>query len=638
MPIPLPTNVFELQDEAFSQVVKEQCGLTMVDILRYLEVNSVDSLLGINDLFAFFLYDSPDLLPIKNKVGITLTNGSFIVKEGLSFQANHLIQTLQALQQRNSSKSNELTISSVLLERHPIIRLITRFFDNFSSQLNDSSVKFKHTVVETIISNHDRAKSRYCYNDSMREFASCLFILGGRNVYGFIRLNISGLLPSLPIIQSSLDSITNRINEGDFRYDLMCDYLSLQKTNFIFASEDCTGVIPQIIYNVPSNTFIDFVPHLEDGLPKINTFSTESFSKFENWFGTLNKSHLLNLHMVQPINLDLKSCAPFILSAYGTDNHFTTLDILMRWMTIINQCFFADMPNQQFHLRDNAFYVGIPKSWDWFFMRNHQRIVFFQDSIHLCSKLRNRLLSSKAKMLFGDKLISIDHILQLIETSSKRNHNLVKSDVLPKDRQNFVSCEKISNEIVLNELTSIPASEATKIYLEIIRNIRYAFINKDTNYIDRIHYAWENVFLIRFWYTWLSTKTKSELNSTLAELFSSQAHKKKNTKQQYFITLPAMFSIEINNHTLVYLALLVIQHKLPTVCLHVPIVDSQTCESTFRSCRAMSGPFSSIVNFTVHQFLQRVKKLSFLNSIKCQAGDSNASDSNKKIVTSSQTV
>ncbi|CAM2715848.1 unnamed protein product, partial [Rotaria socialis] len=244
--------------------------------------------------------------------------------------------------------------------------------------------------------------------------------------------------------------------------------------------------------------------------------------------------------------------------------------------------FFADMPNQQFHLRDNAFYIDIPKSWDWLFMRNHQRIVFFQDSIHLCTKLRNRLLSSKATMLFGDKLISIGHILQLIETPSKLNHNLVKSDVLPKDRQNFVSCEKISNEVVLNELTSIPASEATKIYLE--------------------------------------------------------AHKKKNTKQQYFITLPAMFSIEINSHTLVYLALLVIQHKLPTACLNVPIFNSQTCESTFRSCRAMSGPFSSIVNFTVHQFLQRVKKLSFLNSIKCQAGDSNASDSNKKIVTSSQTV
>jgi hypothetical protein len=96
MPISLPTNVFELLDEAFLQVVKEQCGLTMMEILRYLEVNSADSLLGIHDLFAFFHHDSPDLLPIKNKVGITLANGSFLVKEGLLFQANSFIQNLIA--------------------------------------------------------------------------------------------------------------------------------------------------------------------------------------------------------------------------------------------------------------------------------------------------------------------------------------------------------------------------------------------------------------------------------------------------------------------------------------------------------------------------------------------------------------
>jgi hypothetical protein len=388
MPIPLQTNVFELQDEAFLQVVKEQCGLTMVEILQYLEVNSADSLLGIHDLFAFFHYDSPDLIPIKNKVGITLTNGSFLVKEGLLFQANSFIQKLQALQQTNLSMSNDLTISSSLLDRHPILRLIIPFFENSSSQPNDSSIRLKYTVVETIISNHDRAKTRYCYNDSIRNFASCIFILGGRNVYEFIRLNIPGLLPTLPIIQSLLDSTTNRVVEGDFRYDFMFDHLSLQKTNFIFASEDCTAVVPRIVYNVQLNTFIGFAPPLEDGLPKINTFSTESFSELENWFNTLNKSHYINLHMVQPINLDSTSCAPFLLSAYGTDNHFKSLDILMRWMNIINQCdkkgvklvgystdcdarylramrllmgYFADMPNQQFHLRDNAFHVDIPK-------------------------------------------------------------------------------------------------------------------------------------------------------------------------------------------------------------------------------------------------------------------------------------
>jgi hypothetical protein len=388
MPISLPTNVFELQDEAFLQVVKQQCGLTMMEILHYLAVNSADSLLGIHDLFAFFHHDSPDLLPIKNKVGITLANGSFLVKEGLLFQANSFIQNLQSLQQKNLSMSNDLIISSTLLDQHPILRLIICFFENSSSQSNDFSFKLKYTVIETIISNHYRAKSRYCYNNSIRDFASCLFILGGRNVYEFIRINIPGFLPSLPVIESSLDSIRNRMVEGDFRYNLMSDYLSLHKTNLIFASEDCTAVVRRIVYNVQLNEFIGFVPHIEDGLPKINTFSTESFTELENWFETLNESHLLNLHMIQPITLNSTSCAPFILSAYGTDNRFTTLDILMRWISIINQCdkngvkvvgystdcdvrylrcmrllmgFFADMPNQQYHLRDSAFDADIPK-------------------------------------------------------------------------------------------------------------------------------------------------------------------------------------------------------------------------------------------------------------------------------------
>jgi hypothetical protein len=294
MPLSLPTNVFELQDEAFLQVVQKQCGVTMVEILRYLEVNSADCLLGIRDLFAFFRHDSLDLLPIKNKVGITLNNGDFIVKEGLSFQANTLIRALQARQQQqNLSASNDLTISSALLDRYPVFREIIHFFENFSSQSDQSFNTFKYTVIETIISNHDRAKSCYYYNDSMRDFASCVFILGGRNVYEFIRLNIPGFLPSLTVIQRSLDSTTNRIGEGEFRYDLMSDYLSSQKTKFIFAAEDCTAVVPQIIYDAHSNTFIGFALSLENGLPQINNFSTESFSELENWFCTSTKSHFL---------------------------------------------------------------------------------------------------------------------------------------------------------------------------------------------------------------------------------------------------------------------------------------------------------------------------------------------------------
>ncbi|CAF2052489.1 unnamed protein product, partial [Rotaria magnacalcarata] len=134
------------------------------------------------------------------------------------------------------------------------------------------------------------------------------------------------------------------------------------------------------------------------------------------------------------------------------------------------------MPNQQFHLRDNAFYVDIPKSWDWFFMRNHQPIVFFQDSIHLCTKLRNRLLSSKATMLFGDKLISIGHILQLIGTSSKLNHNLVKCQANhsnANDSNNkflFPRHHKQSRTIDSKQISSITSTSIVELTVEALEN------------------------------------------------------------------------------------------------------------------------------------------------------------------------
>lgn len=338
MPIPLPVNVFELRDEDFLRIATEQCGSTMVEILRYLEINSADALLDINDLFQFFRYNSPDLLPIKNKVGITLINGNFVVKEGLLFQANSFIQKLKIFQQENLSTSNDLIISPAFFDRNPILRVFINFLENSSLHSNDFSNKFRRTAIETIISNYVRSKNPYCYNDSIRDFGSCLFILGGRHVHEYIRINISGFLPSLPISQASIDSTTNRIVQEEFRYDLLSDFRLCQKTKFIFLSEDCTGVVPRIEYDVHSNTFIGFSPRLADGLPQTNSFSTESFNKLDDWFETLKKSHLLNFHMAQPISLVPSSCSTFILSAYGSDNEFMTLDILMRWTNIINQC------------------------------------------------------------------------------------------------------------------------------------------------------------------------------------------------------------------------------------------------------------------------------------------------------------
>ncbi|CAF4501449.1 unnamed protein product, partial [Rotaria magnacalcarata] len=84
------------------------------------------------------------------------------------------------------------------------------------------------------------------------------------------------------------------------------------------------------------------------------------------------------------------------------------------------------------------------------------------------------------------------------------------------------------------------------------------------------------------------------------------------------VYLAAYLSVEINAHNLLYLISLVKQKQLPPQALYIHIFNSQACESIFRNTRALSGIYSTIVNFTVHDFLRRAQRLSLLNEIKCK--------------------
>ena len=235
MTLPLSASVFELQGEEFFRLVQEQCGNTMVEILRYLEVTSADCLLGIPDLFAFFYQDSADLLTIKKTVEIVLSDGSFKVKDGLHFEADTFINSLKALQHHKLySEINDLTIPTALINHYPVLQQIVKLFENDLLQTDDSRAAFKSTIIETMITNHGCAKCRFSYTNTIHEFAACLFILGGRNAYEFIRLNIPGLIPSLTTIQALIDRGTNHFQEGEFRHNAMCDYLPVQQFTIRF--------------------------------------------------------------------------------------------------------------------------------------------------------------------------------------------------------------------------------------------------------------------------------------------------------------------------------------------------------------------------------------------------------------------
>ncbi|CAF2958662.1 unnamed protein product [Rotaria sp. Silwood2] len=275
--------------------------------------------------------------------------------------------------------------------------------------------------------------------------------------------------------------------------------------------------------------------------------------------------------------------------------------------------FFIHTPNMTLHQLPEAFRIVLPGSWDWFFLRSQQLLLFFQDATHLATKWRNRILSSKAELTIGNFQIKMQHLLDLLTSPDKKiEHNLVQTDVNPKDKQNFPSCKKISSQNVLDLLLKKKETEATYVYLNLLQYIISAYVETSTPIEDRLYYSWTVVFVCRMWKIWLNHN--SPINTSTLNDKSSKRNKNKN---KYFITTPIYRSIEINSHNLLYLIILVKQRTLPKEALNVFLFSSQPCESTFKNARALSGIYHTAVNFTAADFLRRSEKLSILNEEKC---------------------
>ncbi|CAF3259374.1 unnamed protein product [Rotaria socialis] len=199
--------------------------------------------------------------------------------------------------------------------------------------------------------------------------------------------------------------------------------------------------------------------------------------------------------MIQPLSSRAIDLPPYLLASYGTDSRYTSNDIISRWKNIFEKfrekhikvlgysidCdskylramrvitgFFAKSINRNDLFGDHAFVIASCSQWIWFYLRPKQSFLCLQDPTHLITKLRNRLLSSKTSMMFGSESINIRFLLQLIKDFSKLDHGSVKSDVVPKDRQNYSFCIKISSDCVVQTLEKMQNTRAICIYLKSI--------------------------------------------------------------------------------------------------------------------------------------------------------------------------
>ena len=652
----LPYNVLDLQNAEFFDFIDRFCGKDILEYLQLLSIRSTRTLLQIDDVFSPLQQNFMELDNVKQKLAFCRSDGVCVIKIGIQHDMDILLKSLQ-----NASFSNEqasttstdeknLYLTSEVCRQYPFLKRLIEYFTTSSQSSRSTEKPFLDHFLENLLSNLSVVKSRYRYEEPVIDFALCSFILAGRNAYEFLRINMPGALPNLTTIQTKLAKEGFRALEGEFRFTDLKKHMNVVHSKYVFCAEDCTSVQRKVVYDVRSNSFVGFTSPLDgNGMPVLTHFQTNSFEDLKYWFEEQDISQLLNLHMAQPICTGYQNIHAIALAAYGTNGKFNLLNIIHRWFTLLEEAsregirilgystdadprylsamrfvsgFFNTLLNNPMLNHPLSMKIVIPKSWTWFFLEGHQVVLCMQDAIHICTKLRNRLLSSSSFMLMGNYSINIHYLLQVIQSISKFSHNLVKSDVIPRDKQNYRSCEKICS--ALDCLKEINGSDATVIYVKIIHCVIIAFIHTSTTTSNRIYYAWLSVFLSRIWRTWLDLTPKKKLNyfvsqmNHLSEPTRLKFEEKKNqgTKKNFFMTSPSFVCLELNAHHLTYLALLVAENQLPTETLKIYLFNSQTCEHFFRLTRSMSGTFSQRANFSVQEYLNRQEKISVLHSIK----------------------
>ncbi|CAF1212167.1 unnamed protein product [Adineta ricciae] len=627
----LPRDLWSYSDNVFYSFVKTFVGEIEGEILEIQCIKNVQILLQVPDVFSFFRLNCKEISALKKKACFLDDDMNFLVRPGIKYNIEEFINLLNRHFEVKLMTNNTIPPNATASAAHNNIGQCVCGFTNIDTENDEyESEPFINIFLNNLLKNMKRPKNNFRFNDIIKKFASVLRILAGNNAYEFIRINLPGALPSNTTLENYDANMNFELKECEFRFDMLKDYMQSIKSEYVFSSEDATGVVSSVSYDAVNDCFIGFTSPLNNGLPIVDRFKTNNYNELEEWFENIDKSTLVNVHLIEPLLKDVSSLVhsrPYILSGYGINNKHSAYDTIRRWIHIYNQCkqqnvnvvgfstdcdsryfkamrlalgFFSRAPNVDLLTGNNdAFVIDIPSNWKFFFMRPQQLFLCMQDGPHLVTKIRNRLLSDVATLYINDDHININHLLELIENHPKLDHNLVQSDIIPQDKQNYTSCLKItSNDVLL--LLQQTNHKATYIYLYLLKLIILAYVKSDTEILTRLYFGWTVAFAYRIW--WCSIR----LNGNL-----SQAE-----KENSFITRAAWLSAEINIHTLTFIIILVHKGRLPPYALNIHLFSNQPCESTFRSARSLSASLSSITTFSVSQFMNKIGKISLLNQMK----------------------
>jgi len=432
------------------------------------------------------------------------------------------------------------------------------------------------------------------YDESLKKFCVFLYFVGGRLLYETLQSNLTNSLPSISSLNRFISTQKQNIVEGEYRFKELKEFLLERNLPLcVWVSEDGTRVMGKIQYDQVSNKVIGFVLPFENGMADVNAYLATSANTIGQYFQNNEKANYAYVIMAKPLH---ENAPTFCLSIFGTNNRFNHKDVIDRWNIMEKMA--ADFGIKILGYSSDGD-TRLLKAMQINSYQQKSTQFYIQDTVHIGTKLRTRLLKPNIVLPIGNYTISVSHLKILLETFSKDKHLLTLSDLIPEDKMNFRSAEKICSPVVQEMLKHVPQSLGAICFLETMNNILSSFLDKSLTVEDRIYRIWRSVYFLRIWrYSILKNKEYSLKDN--------------------FITTNAYSCIELNALSLI---LLVKKFRDSTYCLRPYMFipwhfSSQTCEELFRTTRSMTSTFSTVVNFTMKDILQRLTRIELLNMIQ----------------------
>lgn len=486
---------------------------------------------------------------------------------------------------------------------------------------------FLNKLMSAANQNVNRKKGGYRYDNSVKKYASYLRMIAGPLAYETIQKNLPCSLPSLSSTNRYIQKSNCRITEGVLRSEELLNFLNERKLEkAVTLSEDATRIVGQVQYNVKTNQITGFVLPInnKNGMPVPFSYPARSADEIMEYFDREHSvSPLVNAIMAQPIG----NGPPFCLMIYGSDNKFTSDDVCKRWKFIINElkqlniyviAFSSDSDPRYNTAMRKLSQLGKKSKWfgsNWFSFGGKRKKtpthlheidpVYIQDTTHIATKLRNltlKTIKNEKKLKIGNYFIKQSHLRYLVENYSKDEHNLTNSTLNPIDKQNFCSAKRICSDRVIKLLQNrVPDSQGTAKFLEIMKAVIDAYMDKQLCPLERVYKIWNAVFMLRLWRAFIISKKGLSLKNN-------------------FLSLNCYVCIEMNAHSLIKCLIQLREINKPH--LFTPhLFESQACEALFRQVRSFTSTYSTVANCTVKQILERISKIQLQNDITARVGD-----------------